>query len=81
MINLTIYTKKDCHLCNIAKETLLGLRKEFPFSLIEINIEKDRQAYEKYRYLIPVLEMEGRRIFIHKINEEELKNLLRLQHR
>ncbi len=81
MINLTIYTKKDCHLCDIAKEKLLGLRREFPFSLTEIDIEKDREAYEKYRYLIPVLEMDGRVIFTYKINEDELKDLLRLQPR
>ncbi len=81
MANLTIYTKKDCHLCDIAKETLLGLRKEFPFSLTEIDIEKDRQAYEKYRYLIPVLEMDGRVIFTYRIDEDELRNILRLRPR
>ncbi len=79
MVHLIIYTKKDCHLCDVAKETLLGLRKDFPFSLTEIDIEKDRQAYEKYRYLIPVLEMNDRIIFTYRINEDELKYLLRLQ--
>lgn len=79
VINLTIYTKKECHLCDIAKETLIKLMKEFPFSLTEIDIEKDMQAYEKYRYLIPVLEMEGRIISTYKINEDELKNLLKLR--
>ena len=79
MVHLTIYTKKDCHLCDIAKETLLVLRQEFQFSLTEVDIEKDSQAYEKYRYLIPVLEMNGRIIFTYRINEDELKYLLRLQ--
>lgn len=79
MANLTIYSKKDCHLCDIARATLLKIQKEFPFSLTEIDIEKDEKAFEKYRYLIPVLEMEGRRIFTYRINEDELKNLLRLQ--
>ncbi len=81
MANLTIYTKKDCHLCDIAKETLLGLMEEFPFSLTEIDIEEDRQAYEKYRYLIPVLEIDGSIIFTYRINKDELKNLLRFRPR
>ncbi len=79
MKKLTIFTKKDCHLCDIAKGTLLGLRREFPFSLNEIDIEKDKQAYEKYKYLIPVLEMDGKIIFTYRINEDELRNILRLQ--
>lgn len=78
MINVTIYSKKDCHLCDIAKETLLGLQQEFLFSLTEIDIEKDRQAYEKYKYLIPVIEIDGKEVFNYRINENELKKLLRL---
>lgn len=79
MVHLTIYTKKDCHLCDIAKKTILGLRQEIPFSLTEIDIGKDRKAYDKYKYLIPVLEIEGRIIFTYKINEDELKKLLSFQ--
>ncbi len=81
MANLIIYTKKDCHLCDIAKATLHKMQKEVPFSLLEVDIEKDNQAYEKYRYLIPVLEMDGRIIFKYRINEGELKDLLRLRPR
>ncbi len=77
MANLTIYTKKDCHLCDIAKATLHKIQKDVPFSLREVDIEKDREAYEKYRYLIPVLEMDGKIIFTYRINECELKYLLR----
>lgn len=79
MVNLTIYSKKNCHLCDIAKETLLRLRQEFPFSLTEIDIEKDRRAYEKYKYLIPVIEIDGEKVFNYRINEDELKRLLVLR--
>ncbi|MCZ7393276.1 MAG: glutaredoxin family protein [Candidatus Methanoperedens sp.] len=79
MVNITLYSKKDCHLCDIAKETLLKLQKEFPFSLTEIDIEKDENAFEKYKYLIPVLEIDGEEIFTYRINEIELKRLLTLR--
>ena len=79
MVNITLYSKKDCHLCDIAKETLLKLQEEFPFSMTEIDIEKDENAFEKYKYLIPVIEIDGEKILTYRINEIELKRLLALR--
>jgi hypothetical protein len=79
MVNITLYSKKDCHLCDIAKETLLKIQEEFHFSLTEIDIEKDKDAFEKYKYLILVLEIDCEKIFTYRINEIELKRLLALR--
>ncbi len=79
MVNITIYSKKNCHLCGIARETLLKIRKEFPFSLIEVDIEKDKKIFEKYKYLIPVIEIDGEKTFTYKVNEAELKTILKLK--
>lgn len=79
MVNVTVYSKKDCHLCDIAKETLLKLQQEFPFSLTEIDIEGDNQAFEKYKHLIPVIEIDGKKVFTYRVNENELKKLLMLR--
>ena len=77
MVNLTIYSKNDCHLCDVAKEILLKVQKESPFSLTEIDIEKDSTAFERYRYLIPVVEIDGKIAFIYRVDENELIELLR----
>ncbi|MCX9013077.1 MAG: glutaredoxin family protein [Candidatus Methanoperedens sp.] len=79
MINITIYSKKDCHLCDIARETLLKVRQELPFSLTEIDIEGDVKAFEKYKYLIPVIEIDGEKTFNYSIDETELKKVLRMK--
>jgi glutaredoxin len=79
MVTITIYSKKDCHLCDIAKETLIKIRKEFPFSLTEVDIEKDKEIFDKYKYLIPVIEIDGEKTFTYKVNEAELKNILKLK--
>ena len=79
MVKITIYSRKDCHLCDIAKETLLKTRKEFPFSLTEVDIEKDKQILEKYKYLIPVIKIDGEETFTYKVNEAELKTILKLK--
>ncbi|VVB85478.1 Uncharacterised protein [uncultured archaeon] len=79
MTSITIYSKKDCHLCDIAKETLLKVRQELPFSLNEIDIEKDKTTFEKYKYLIPVIEIDGEKAFNYKVDENELKKILKLK--
>ena len=58
-MKVTIYTKPDCPLCDELKEELLVIRAENPFTLIERNIEKDAGEFERYRYLIPVLDIEN----------------------
>ena len=78
MTNITIYSKKGCHLCEIAMQKLLKIQNEFPFSLTEIDIENDEKLFEKYKYLIPVIEIDGKEVFTYKIDENKLKELLRL---
>lgn len=77
VVNITVYSKKDCHLCDIAMEILLNIQKEFPFSLTEIDIEKDEIVFEKYKYLIPVIEIDGEKVFNYSVNETEMKRILR----
>ncbi len=79
MLNVTIYSKKDCHLCDIAKETLLKVQQEMPFSLNEIDIERDKTAFEKYKYLIPVIEIDGEKVFNYKVDANEFKKILKLK--
>ena len=81
MLNITIYSKKECHLCDIARETLLKVQQEMPFSLKEIDIGKDKIALEKYKYLIPVIEIDGEKAFNYKVDENELKKILKSQPR
>ena len=77
MLKLTLYSKKDCRLCDIAKKGLNELQNEIAFSITEVDIEKDLIANEKYRHLIPVIEMDGKVIFTGRIDREKLKNALR----
>ena len=79
MLNVTVYSKKECHLCEIAKEELEVIRREFDFTLKEIDIEKDALAYEKYKHLIPVVEVDGKIISSGRVNRKKLIDLLKHQ--
>jgi glutaredoxin len=78
MVTVTIYSKKECHLCDIAKEELEKLRFDFEFSFKEVDIEKDKIAFEKYKYLIPVIEVDGEIISTYKVFPNKMKALLKL---
>ena len=79
METVTIYSKKECHLCDIAKEQLEALRCDFGFSLKEVDIEQDKLAFEKYKYLIPVIEVDGEIISTYRVNEKKLTDILKVK--
>ena len=56
MLNVTLYTKKDCKLCEEVKVELQKLQEEYPHRLIEVDIEQDPVLMEKYAVEIPVIE-------------------------
>ena len=76
-MKITIYTKKDCHLCDEAKKVLSGFVQEYSLSVKEIDIEGDRDAFEKYRYEIPVVLLNDRKIFKYRIDEKRFHRILR----
>ncbi len=78
LLQLQFYTKPDCPLCDEAKEVLERIKTEAPFIAIdEINITKNMGLFTKYKHLIPVLELDGKRLFVHRIVQRKLMWQLR----
>jgi len=76
-IQVEIYTKADCHLCDVAKEVVERVQKRVPFALAVIDITSDPLLYEKYRYDIPVVRVNGKLAFRHRVEEHEFEERLR----
>lgn len=57
MLNITLFTKNDCTLCDEVRENLKELQSQYPHRLAEVDIESDAALEAKYRNLIPVLEV------------------------
>jgi uncharacterized membrane protein len=57
MLTVTLYTRKDCHLCEQAKADLDSLQDLYPHRLIEIDIDRDPALQKKYLLEIPVVEV------------------------
>ena len=71
-----IYTKRDCCLCDEAKEVLARVRTDLPFELAEIDIESDPALMERFRTEIPVIFVAGRKAFKYRVDEQELRRRL-----
>ena len=72
-----LFTKACCPLCDEAREAVLKARARFEFTLEEVDIESDPALHERYRYLIPVLAVNGREVFYGKVSVHRLLEVLK----
>jgi glutaredoxin len=71
-----LYSKSDCHLCHTALETLQRLSGEFDLEIEEVDITGDPALYDRYRYTIPVVVIDGKQVLESKIAEHYLRRAL-----
>jgi len=72
-----LYTKKGCSLCVIAREIILKFKKEIPFEFQEVDIESRDDLYERFKDEIPVVFINGERVFTYRVTEGKLRRILR----
>ncbi|HET7264672.1 MAG TPA: glutaredoxin family protein [bacterium] len=61
-MTVVVYGKPDCSLCDKATAILERLRAEFPHRIEHIDITQNAGLFERYRYRIPVVVVDGREI-------------------
>jgi uncharacterized membrane protein len=57
MLNVTLYTSKNCKLCDEVKADLNELQSQYPHRLAEVDIESDNALLAKFLVEIPVVEV------------------------
>ena len=77
MPKIVIYSKVGCSLCVEALDEIERVRREIPFDLEEVDVEDDPALMEKYGGLIPVVELDGRKIFEYFVDAVELRTQLK----
>jgi hypothetical protein len=74
---ITLYTRPGCHLCDEAREAILGLREELPpFELSEVNIERDDGLLARYLERIPVVAVDGEVVSELELELDSLRAVL-----
>lgn len=75
---ITLYTRKECGLCEEMKEVVRQVAEEIPLDLEEVDVEGAAQLRERYGHEVPVLFIGGRKAFKYRVTVRELKGKLRL---
>jgi hypothetical protein len=73
---VTVFSRHGCHLCEVAIETLEGMREELNY-LIEINyIDGDAELEQLYGEQIPVTQIDGIHHDFWRIDPERFRSSL-----
>jgi hypothetical protein len=76
-VRLTLYSKPGCHLCEDAKDKIARLTaRGYDLSVEERDISRDPVLFDRYRYVIPVVELPDGRTLEAPISEFKLAQLL-----
>ncbi len=76
MIAIEILTKKDCSLCDTAKEIVEKVLPDFPAQLQLTDIESSADLFATYKEKIPVVRINGEESFVYKVHETTLRKKL-----
>jgi hypothetical protein len=70
---VTLFTAQGCSLCGPVRRRLEAVRAELPFELEEVDITGVPELEREYREWLPVVEVDGVRAFVYRVDEAELR--------
>ena len=78
VIELTIYSRPGCHLCEDMKAVVTHVvgASALPITVSEIDISTDRDLEARYGLEIPVLLLDGKKVAKYRVTEAELTRML-----
>jgi glutaredoxin len=74
---LTLYVTDECPLCEEAEQLMRRLGQEMGFRLETTNIQGDESLYERFRYTVPVLAVDGEPVLSAPLDEGRVREALR----
>ena len=80
-IDLTLYSRPDCHLCEDMAQIVEPVARELACSLQHIDISGDAALEARFGHEVPVLVINGRKAFKYRLTEPELRRRLQLEER
>lgn len=71
-MNVTLYTRQGCHLCDEAHHTL----RNHGLEPVSVDIDADPKLREKWNTCVPVVEIDGKVRFRGRVDAVLLRRLL-----
>lgn len=77
-LRIELLGKPDCHLCEIAECVVEKVCARLSLPWEKVNIEDHPDLHDRFKEEIPVLLVDGRKLFKYRTSERELmKSLMR----
>ena len=73
---VTLYTRVNCHLCEVVKGVLDDVRRERPFDLTVVDVDTDPELVRLYDQEVPVVAINGRKAFKYRVDPAALRDRL-----
>ena len=75
---VTLFTRKECCLCDKAYDALARVREARTFDLVVVDLDVEAPAEKKAAYdqEVPVVELDGRKVMKFRVDEDRLLRLL-----
>jgi glutaredoxin len=73
---VTVYSRKNCHLCDVAIESLETVKSELNFEIEKIYIDGDAELITKYGEEVPVIHIDGKHHDIFRVDLERFRSSL-----
>jgi glutaredoxin len=73
MIEVSIYSRSNCHLCEVALAVLEEIRNELDFQITKILIDGKPELEEKYGEQVPVILINGQPHDFFRVEPERFR--------
>jgi hypothetical protein len=77
VLEIVMYTRSGCHLCEEAWQLLEQLRQRHPCNLRKVDVDTNPQLQREYGECVPAVAVDGRVRFRGRINPVLLNRLFR----
>ena len=76
MTVVTVYSRQNCHLCDVAIESLESVKVELDFEIEKIYIDGDNELTNKYGEEVPVIHIDGKHHDMFRVDLERFRSSL-----
>jgi hypothetical protein len=73
---VVVYTKPNCSLCDEAMEVVHEVHRGVSFDYSVVNILSNLDLYERFKHLIPLIEIDGAEFARYRVDADELARYL-----
>lgn len=75
-MEVVLYGRVGCHLCERARAILRRLSEEIVFEIRDQDVDVDSDLVDQYGDRVPVIVVEGQEVAAGRVNSRELQRIL-----